>query len=88
MAADRIGLGWRGELAAGILSNLAQIDVLEVIADDYYRASRASMDALCSLARQWVQLGHIRVDGQRQGADAENGGQQRHVGAAVACLQA
>ena len=52
MAADRVGLGWRGELAAGILSNLAQIDVLEVIADDYYRASRASMDALCSLARQ------------------------------------
>ena len=52
VAADRIGLGWRGELAAGILSNLAHIDVLEVIADDYYRASRASMDALCSLARQ------------------------------------
>ena len=52
VAADRVGLGWRGELAAGILSNLAQIDVLEVIADDYYRASRASMDALCSLARQ------------------------------------
>ena len=52
VAADRIGLGWRGELAAGILSNLAQIDVLEVIADDYYRASRAAMDALCSLARQ------------------------------------
>jgi uncharacterized protein (UPF0276 family) len=52
VAADRVGLGWRGELAAGILSNLAQIDVLEVIADGYYRASRASMDALCSLARQ------------------------------------
>lgn len=52
MAADRVGLGWRGELAAGILSNLAHIDVLEVIADDYYRAPRASMDALCSLARQ------------------------------------
>ena len=52
VAADRVGLGWRGELAVGILSNLAQIDVLEVIADDYYRASRAGMDALCSLARQ------------------------------------
>ena len=52
VAADRVGLGWRGELAAGILSNLAQIDVLEVIADDYYRAPRASIDALCSLARQ------------------------------------
>ena len=52
VAADRVGLGWRGELAAGILSNLSQIDVLEVIADDYYRAPRASIDALCSLARQ------------------------------------
>ena len=49
---DRVGLGWRGELATGILSNLAQIDVLEVIADDYYGASRAGIAALCSLARQ------------------------------------
>ncbi|MDN2709685.1 DUF692 family protein [Janthinobacterium sp. SUN118] len=52
VAPDRVGLGWRGELAAGILSNLAHIDVLEVIADDYYRASRAGIAALCSLARQ------------------------------------
>ena len=51
-ARDRVGLGWRGELAAGILSNLAQIDILEVIADDYYHAPRAGIAALCSLARQ------------------------------------
>ncbi|WP_454775354.1 DUF692 domain-containing protein [Janthinobacterium tructae] len=51
-ARDRVGLGWRGELAAGILSNLAHIDVLEVIADDYYHAPRASIAALSSLARQ------------------------------------
>ncbi len=51
-ARDRVGLGWRGELAAGILSNLARIDVLEVIADDYYHAPRAGIAALCSLARQ------------------------------------
>ncbi len=51
-ARDRVGLGWRGELAAGILSNLAHIDVLEVIADDYYGAPRAGIAALCSLARQ------------------------------------
>ncbi|WP_193316707.1 DUF692 domain-containing protein [Janthinobacterium rivuli] len=49
---DRVGLGWRGELAAGILSNLAHIDVLEVIADDYYGAARARIAALRSLARQ------------------------------------
>ena len=51
-AADRVGLGWRGELAAGIVANLAHIDVLEVIADDYYGATRASVAALRSLARQ------------------------------------
>jgi uncharacterized protein (UPF0276 family) len=51
-ARDRVGLGWRGELAAGILSNLARIDVLEVIADDYYHASRAGIAALRRLARQ------------------------------------
>lgn len=51
-ARDRVGLGWRGELAAGILSNLTHIDVLEVIADDYYHAPRAAIAALSSLARQ------------------------------------
>jgi uncharacterized protein (UPF0276 family) len=33
---DRVGLGWRPELAAGILSHLDSIDVIEVIADDYF----------------------------------------------------
>lgn len=35
---DRVGLGWRPELAPGILANLDQIDVVEVIADDYLDA--------------------------------------------------
>ena len=35
---DRFGLGWRPELAAGILSNLDRIDIVEVIADDYFDA--------------------------------------------------
>jgi uncharacterized protein len=33
---DRVGLGWRPELAAGILSHLDYIDVIEVVADDYF----------------------------------------------------
>ena len=33
---DRFGIGWRPELAAGILSNLDCIDIVEVIADDYF----------------------------------------------------
>lgn len=49
---DRVGLGWRGELAAGILANLARIDVLEVIADDYFHASRPALRALSNLAAQ------------------------------------
>ena len=32
---DRFGLGWRPELAAGILSNLNRIDVVEVIANGH-----------------------------------------------------
>jgi uncharacterized protein len=35
---DRVGLGWRPELAAGILSHLDAIDVIEVIADDYFES--------------------------------------------------
>jgi uncharacterized protein len=33
---DRVGLGWRPKLAAGILSHLDSIDVIEAIADDYF----------------------------------------------------
>ncbi len=49
---DRFGIGWRPELAAGILSNLARIDIVEVIADDYFDASRSQRRALKTLARQ------------------------------------
>jgi len=49
---DRFGIGWRPELAAGILSNLHRIDIVEVIADDYFDAPRAQRRALGTLARQ------------------------------------
>ena len=49
---DRIGLGWRPELAAGILCNLDRIDVVEVIADDYFDASGRQLRALKTLAAQ------------------------------------
>jgi uncharacterized protein (UPF0276 family) len=52
MMRDRIGLGWRPELAAGILSNLDRIDVLEVVADDYFDASGRQIHALKTLAAQ------------------------------------
>ena len=52
MMQDRFGIGWRPELAAGILSNLDRIDIVEVIADDYFDASRSQRRALKTLARQ------------------------------------
>jgi uncharacterized protein len=50
--ADRVGLGWRPELAAGIFTHLDAVDVVEVIADDHFRASRAELRALRTLAGQ------------------------------------
>ena len=49
---DRFGLGWRPALAAGILSNLDQIDCVEVIADDFFDAPRHERRALRTLAAQ------------------------------------
>lgn len=46
---DRVGLGWRPQLAAGILSNLDKIDVVEVIADDYFDAPAARVRSLRTL---------------------------------------
>jgi uncharacterized protein (UPF0276 family) len=49
---DRFGLGWRPKLALGILSNLHRIDIVEVIADDYFRAPHRERRALRTLAAQ------------------------------------
>jgi len=51
MPGDRVGLGWRPELAAGIFDALDRIDVLEVIADNYVDASRAQRRGLNLMAR-------------------------------------
>ena len=50
--ADRVGIGWRGELAAGIFTHLDRIDLLEIIADDYFRAAPRELRALSMLAAQ------------------------------------
>lgn len=49
---DRVGLGWRPELAAGIFANLDRIDVVEVMADDFIAAPAAALRALRTLAAQ------------------------------------
>src|SRR5437660_5232427 len=52
MAKDRVGLGWRPELAAAIFDALDEIDVLEVIADDHLDTGRRDRLALRMLARK------------------------------------
>src|SRR5262245_62224346 len=49
---DRVGLGWRPELAVGILSHLDRIDVVEVIADNLFDAPRDERRALRTLSAQ------------------------------------
>lgn len=49
---DRLGLGWRPPLAAGILASLDRIDVVEVIAEDWMEAPRRRIEALRFLASQ------------------------------------
>lgn len=50
--ADSFGIGWRPELAGGILANLDRIDVVEVIADDFLNASGSHRRSLRTLAAQ------------------------------------
>jgi uncharacterized protein (UPF0276 family) len=49
---DLVGLGWRGELSAGILDSLEAIDVVEVIAEDWMNAPRRDQQALRTLASE------------------------------------
>jgi len=49
---DRVGLSWRSELAAGIWQHLESIDIVEVIADDYFDAPLRRVRALSTLATQ------------------------------------
>lgn len=58
---DRVGLGWRGELAVGILSNLDRIDVIEVIADDYWDSPRGMRAAKMLAAQRPVMLHGISL---------------------------
>jgi uncharacterized protein (UPF0276 family) len=49
---DRVGLSWRTELAAGVFAHQDQIDLVEVIAEDWFDASRSKASALRTLAAQ------------------------------------
>ncbi len=49
---DRVGLGWRPPLGASILANLDRIDIVEVMADDWFGASARKLHQLRTLAAQ------------------------------------
>jgi uncharacterized protein (UPF0276 family) len=49
---DRVGIGWRRELAAGILANLDRIEAVEVIAEDWFDAGATDLRALRTLGTQ------------------------------------
>lgn len=49
---DRFGLGWRPQLAIGIHRCLERIDVLEVIADDWFDAPRQRLATLAAWCRE------------------------------------
>lgn len=79
MSADRFGLGWRGELAAGILDHLEAFDVLEVVAEPWMGKSRREVRALrtlgeaCPLVIHGVAMGlasSLPVEGKRLDAMA------------------
>jgi uncharacterized protein (UPF0276 family) len=55
---DRFGLGWRPELATGILAHRDRIDVVEVIADDHFGASRTELRAWRRLAAEMPVFWH------------------------------
>jgi uncharacterized protein len=55
---DQVGLGWREPLAASIFTHLNDIDVVEVIADDYVNAPARVLRSMRTLARQVPMLVH------------------------------
>jgi len=51
-ATDQVGIGWRAPLAASIFTHLDSIDVVEIIADEYFSASKRVLRSMRSLARE------------------------------------
>jgi uncharacterized protein (UPF0276 family) len=72
---DRVGLSWRPALAAGILTNLDRIDVVEVIADDYFDAGAVKVSALRTLSGQVPVILH----GIQQGLGSAAAADQRRL---------
>lgn len=58
IARDQVGLGWRTPLAASIFTHLDSIDVVEVIADDYFDVSARVLRSIRSLGKEVPLIAH------------------------------
>ena len=58
MTQDRVGLGWREPLAASIYTQPDEVDVIELIVDDYFHAPPRALRSLRALARDIPTLCH------------------------------
>ncbi len=58
IARDRFGLGWRPELAGELLLARSRIDLLEVVADDWFDAPKERLRALQLLSTQFALVLH------------------------------
>jgi uncharacterized protein (UPF0276 family) len=55
---DQVGLGWRAPLAASLFAHLDAIDVVEVIADDYFNSAARVLRSMRSLGREVPMILH------------------------------
>src|SRR5690349_7491566 len=58
MLADQVGLGWRAPLAASIFTHLESIDVVGVIADDYFDVPSRVLRSLRTLGKEVPVIAH------------------------------
>lgn len=49
---DRVGMGWRPDLAAGIVCHQDEIDLVEIIAEDYFESPAHVVGGAATLAKQ------------------------------------
>ncbi len=55
---DRVGLGWRPELAAGIFTHRESIDLVELIVDDFLKSSAQKLRPLKTLSKHIPMICH------------------------------
>lgn len=63
IVSDRVGLGWRPELAIALHRHLDRVEVLEFLAEEWFAADRKRLDTLCA----WSRLVPVHLHGTSLG---------------------